>query len=72
MAYDSRQFIARAGKLLAASFGCGQTLLSGSSNASKLFIFKVNYLTWKGNPLESTAEKCGLPGSGVMSFYDWS
>jgi len=31
----------------------GQTLLSDSSNASKLFIFKVNYLTWKGNPLKS-------------------
>lgn len=34
-----------------------QVLLRGSSNASKLFIFKVNYLTWKGNPLKSTAEK---------------
>jgi hypothetical protein len=34
-----------------------QTLLSDSPNASKLFIFKVNYLTWKGNPLKLPPRK---------------
>jgi hypothetical protein len=45
------------GKSLKRKLQLCQALLGASPIASKLFIFKVNYLTWKGNPLESSAEK---------------
>jgi small subunit ribosomal protein S21 len=54
--HDSEQLITRR-QIIGRDLQLCQALLRGSSNASKLFILKVNYLTWKGNPLKSTAEK---------------
>ena len=54
---DLKQSVLLTAKSLGSNRSPGQTLLSDSSNASKLFIFKVNYLTWKGNPLKSLRGK---------------